>query len=223
MHQEPGVLGSGKTKEGNAGDRWGPLKTLDACLALPNWGSPRKMLPRLPGVRREDDHAGCPLLGLQGTARFPVTLDDAVPSLGCSLPCPGGERVETVMVYTLPPLDCLFTQNFPGNLTDRREVEGPLEAQKVVGAMTEEMSAAPPGLGWCGAPACPSDVTLSMSGGFASSWLRTRLIPRLSADLWRPSAGTSCAEVGAGGGMMGLRHCCQTHLGEGEKKQDTQT
>ena len=43
-------------------------------------------------------------------------------------------------------------------------MEGPLEALKVVGAMTEEMSAAPPGLGWCGAPACPSDVTLAMSG-----------------------------------------------------------
>lgn len=33
------------------------------------------------------------------------------------------------MVYTLPPRDYLFTQNFPGNLTGRREVEGLLEEQ----------------------------------------------------------------------------------------------
>lgn len=32
------------------------------------------------------------------------------------------------------------------------------------GATTEAVSPAPPGLGWWGAPARPSDVTLAMSG-----------------------------------------------------------
>lgn len=51
--------------------------------------SPRKTLLWLPGIRWGDDQPGCPLLGLQGMAHFPVTLDNAVPSLASFLPLPG--------------------------------------------------------------------------------------------------------------------------------------
>ena len=85
--RSPGVW---KDKRGQCRGQVGAPEDTRHPSGPPNRGSPRKMLPRLPGVRQEDDHAGCPLLGLQGTARFPVTLEDAVPSLGCFLPCPEG-------------------------------------------------------------------------------------------------------------------------------------
>lgn len=45
---EPGVLGSGKTKQGNAGEGWGSLKTLDAHLALPQLGFSQEDTPAAP-------------------------------------------------------------------------------------------------------------------------------------------------------------------------------
>lgn len=101
-------------------------------------------------------------------------------------------------------------------------MERPLEAQKVEGATTEAMSPAPPALGWCGAPARPSDVTLAMSGE-VSRPAGSELASSHACLLILGVHPQRQAEVGVGGGMMGLRHCCQTHLGEGEKKQDTQT
>lgn len=79
-------------------------------------------------------------------------------------PFQGHDWVETGWCTPSPLGTASSHRIFQGTSQAGGKWRGRWRSRQVEGATTEAMSPAPPGLGWWGAPAHPSDVTLAVSG-----------------------------------------------------------